>query len=108
MVDALPLTLLVHFAVEDYPNPGRNPFETWTICVRGLAQPLDGERATLAKQALPLNWSNGSVLRRMLRQVLRWFANSGASRVASFGCQHCCTQQMRACEPANFPSDIFP
>jgi hypothetical protein len=54
-----------------------------------LAHRLDGERAALAKQALPLNWSNGSVLRVKLRQVLRWFANGGvsdvASRVASFG-----------------------
>jgi hypothetical protein len=44
---------------------------------------LDGERAALAKQALPLNWSNGSVLRVKLRQMLRWFANGGASEVAS-------------------------
>jgi hypothetical protein len=36
-----------------------------------LAHRLDGERAALAKQALPLNWSNGSVLRVKLRQVLR-------------------------------------
>jgi len=53
--------------------------------VRDLAHRLDGERAALAKQALPLNWSNGSVLRVKLRQVLRWFANAGASDVASFG-----------------------
>jgi hypothetical protein len=51
---ALRLTLLVDFADENYPNPGRKPFESWTIFVRGLVQPPDGEGATLAKQALPL------------------------------------------------------
>jgi hypothetical protein len=40
-----------------------------------LVHRLDGERAALAKQALPLNWSKGSVLRVKLRQVLRWFVS---------------------------------
>jgi hypothetical protein len=52
----------------------------------------------------------------MLRLVLRPVANGGASevasraanRVASFGDNIVVTQQMRPCEPANFPSDIFP
>ena len=56
------------------------------------------------------------VLREMLRLVLRPVANGGASevasraanRVASFGDNIVVTQQMRPCEPANFPSDIFP
>jgi len=42
-------------------------------------QPLDGEGATLAKQALPLNEQGGFVLRVMLRPVLRFVANAGAS-----------------------------
>ena len=70
---------------ESWPKPGRNPFETWTIFIRRLAHRLDGERAALAKQALPLKGTRGSVLRVKLRQVLRWFANAGASDVASFG-----------------------
>ena len=63
-------------------------------------QPLDGERATLAKQALPLNEQGGFVLRRMLRAMLchllrvmlRSVANGGASdvanHVASSGANH--------------------
>ena len=64
---------------ESWTRPGRNPFETWTIFVRGVAHLLDGGRAALAKQALPLKGTRGSVLRVKLRQVLRWFANAGAS-----------------------------
>jgi hypothetical protein len=69
---------------ELFPILGRNPFETWTIFIRRLVQPLDGEEATLAKQALPLKGTRGSVLRAMLRHLLRVMlrsvANAGASR----------------------------
>jgi hypothetical protein len=35
---ALRLTLLVHFADENYPKAGRNPFETWTIFIRDASE----------------------------------------------------------------------
>jgi hypothetical protein len=61
-----------------------------------LAQLLDGEGATLAKQALPFNEQGEFVLRRMLREMLRHLlrvmlrsvANAGASAVASRVANH--------------------
>jgi hypothetical protein len=59
--------LLVDFAFENYPKAGRDWDEIRLRIGRFLSGVwrigLDGERAALAKQALPLNWSNGSVLR---------------------------------------------
>ena len=61
---------------ESWPRPGRNPFETWPIFVRGLVHRLDVEREDLAKQALPLNWSKGSVLRVLPTVLLRLVTTS--------------------------------
>jgi len=53
---ALRLTLLVDFASENYPIPGRNPSETWTIFIRSVDEVLTvayvhGDRETAMKRA---------------------------------------------------------